>query len=424
MSSVLMLAYYFPPMGLGGVQRALKFARYLPEYGWRPVVITVKNVRYYGYDPSLLDELPETVCVERTESLDPLRLAYLIGNKSHSDKAKVTAGPAWLRRICFPDYQAGWIPFAVARGLRVISREPVEAIFSTFPPASAHWAGHLLHRLTGLPHIADFRDAWTGGEFERFRGDAGRHLTERLQKTILDTAACITAVSEGIGTQLLTARPGSVVRILPNGFDPADFATPAPTPHPDRFVLTCCGAFNTARNPEPLLRALRRLWDRNPAAASRVEVRLAGAAVGIDLAGIIRSYRLEKTLFPLGYLTHREAVTQMLEADALALFITSDTAEAMDVPTGKIYEYLAAGKPVLCIAPDGAASRLITAYGRGTTLSPDRIDDMANTLETWVAQHIQGMFPVFPVNTPSLASFTRPFLAEQLARVLDTAAIH
>jgi glycosyltransferase involved in cell wall biosynthesis len=418
MRTVLILAYYFPPMGLGGVQRVLKFVRYLPACGWRPVVVTVREVCYYDEDPSLLDEVPLEALVLRTGSLDPLRIAYRLGLRPQYATDSRAQGSI-LRRICFPDNQAGWIPFAVMRALRVMRHERVDAIFSTFPPASGHLAAWTLHRLTGLPWVADFRDGWADGEFIQGQGALRQFLTRRLQAAFARRAAHLTAVSEEIAGGLKTSDSAVPVTVLPNGYDPDDFTGIPPLPETKRFVLTYAGALNAARNPEPLFQALRRLFDRQPGRAERIEVRLAGAVIGLDIGRMVQQYGLQGVVRPLGYLPHRDALAQILAADALALLITSGAHPAAGVPTGKIYEYLASGRPVLGIAPAGAASDLLRRFGRGATVAPHDIDGIARLIGTWMDEHETGALPVYPVNDEAVRLFSRPYLTHQLARILD-----
>lgn len=430
MKTVLLLAYYFPPMGLGGVQRIQKFVKYLPQYGWRPVVVTVRDVRYYGRDETLLNELPPETRILRTGSLDPLRLAKKYGrvekqNAERAEQAQRTQRTIFsysdcLKWVLFPDNQVGWVPFAVAAAARFMRTEKVDAIFSTFPPASGHMAGYLLHRLTGVPWVADFRDGWIGGEFDHAPTRLHASMMRRLQRTVVRRATHLTAVTDEIATQLSAVRgtPADVT-VVTNGYDPDDFTG---LPRPERndcFVITYCGTLNAARNPEPLFRALRLLLDRRPDLDGQIAVRLVGAIIGLDLDGLIRYYHLSDVVTYAGYLTHREAVGQLNASDALLLFITSDKERVRDVPTGKLYECLAAGRPILGITPDGTTHDLLHSLGRGTTAPPGDMEGIARVVEDWARRHMENTLPVYPTDDALVHVFSRPYLTEQLARILN-----
>ena len=422
MRTVLILAYYFPPMGLGGVQRVQKFVKYLPQYGWRPVVVTVRDVRYHGRDETLLHELPPETTVCRTGSLDPLRLAYRFGGLRTAGTQTGGMGQTFARWILFPDNQVGWIPFAVANALHLMRTERVDAILSTFPPASGHLAGYLLSAMTGTPWVADFRDSWIGGEFDQTPSALHAAMMQSLQRTIVGRATHLTAVTHEIAAQLTEVRGASDVTVLTNGYDPEDFAGLERTERNERLVLTYCGTLNAARNPEPLFRALRHLFDRRPDLPARIEVRLAGASVGLDLDEMIRYYHLENVVTHLGYLAHREALEQLIASDALLLFITSDEMRVRGVPTGKMYEYLAAGRPILGIAPDVSTRDLLHTHDRGTTIPPRDTEGIARMIETWMQQHESGTLPIYPTDDAAVRVFSRPQLTERLARILDNVA--
>ena len=173
MKRVLIISYNFPPMGMGGVQRATKFAKYLPSFGWEPIILTVKDVDYFAKDYTLLKELSSDTKVIRTGSFDPLRLSYLL--KSIMKKNKKSRGETYtplkakiLSWLFFPDNKIGWIPFALSKGLKICKNEKIDLIFSTSPPPSLHLIGYFLKKLTGKVWLADFRDEWIGYQYQFF----------------------------------------------------------------------------------------------------------------------------------------------------------------------------------------------------------------------------------------------------------------
>src|SRR5574341_72662 len=152
---VLIIAYYFPPLGGAGVQRALKFAKYLPEFGWEPVVLTVKKISYPAWDETFLQEIPPGAKIWRSGSLDPQRLVYLFSRLSNLKPAKQKSGPTgqtserlrFLKWFFIPDSKIGWSPFALGKGLRLVRKEKIDLIFSTSPPTTSHMVGYWLSKL-------------------------------------------------------------------------------------------------------------------------------------------------------------------------------------------------------------------------------------------------------------------------------------
>jgi glycosyltransferase involved in cell wall biosynthesis len=176
---------------------------------------------------------------------------------------------------------------------------------------------------------------------------------------------------------------------------------------------------NAARNPEPLFQALHRMTAQQADLADRLEIRLVGEDLGLSVNTLIRKYEIQHLVTHFGYLTHEKAVTQILAANALVMFITSESHLVKGVPTGKIYEYLASGKPILAIAPDGAASDLIKRYDRGQTIPPDDVHQIAMVLGTWIKQYEAGDLPEYPVDDEPIRPFSRFQLTDQLAQILN-----
>jgi glycosyltransferase involved in cell wall biosynthesis len=236
----------------------------------------------------------------------------------------------------------------------------------------------------------------------------------------MSRAAHIIAVSDQIASAIQKSAPDCApVSVIPNGYDPEDFIHLPPAPPGDRFTLTYVGAMTPARNPEPLFRGLSRLFDRRPALKKEIEVRLIGAALGLDIGAMIREYDLIGVARQSGYLPHREALTQLLASDALVLLITSPDALTGGVPTGKIYEYLASGRPILGIAPPGVATDMIRRFNRGASASPEQPEAIARLIEEQVEMKKSGRLRIFPVDDESVRQFGRPFLTRQLAGILD-----
>mgnify|MGYP002029911982 CR=1 FL=1 len=404
-------------MGLGGVQRVQKFVKYLPLFGWRPIVVTVKDVKYYGRDESLLRELPPEALVYRTGSYDPLRVAHRMGVQSGTVKTGegIRKFAKW---VLFPDNQIPWVPFAVQCAKDIIREHQIDALFSTYPPGSAHLAGYMVHRSSGIPWVADYRDSWLGGEFNRPASDIHYAMMKILNLKFTRHANHITAVTNHIAGQLSDLRGyDGDTSVISNGYDPEDFQGLDEPPPDGRFTLTYCGTLNKARHPGPLLKGIRHLLDRYPDLSDNLHLKLIGASIDLDVDGLIDYYRLPHVVTRLGYLPHREALAHLAASDAVLLLVTSEHCRASGVPTGKFYECAATGRPILAITPDGSGLTWLRKAGRGIIVSPGDTGGISDVIESWIRQHVEGILPVYGVAGTEV--FNRPNLTGQLARILD-----
>lgn len=420
---LLVVAYYFPPSGGAGVQRVLKWVKYLPEAGIEPIVLTVRDGAYPQYDPSLQEDVPPGVQVVRARAFDPLRIyARLIGQSREAAVARYTddvgkgEGLAervarWVRANVFiPDGRVGWVPFAAVRAQRL--EDGFDVILTSGPPHSAHLVGRMLSR-PDIPWIADFRDPWTDIHYldNLPRGRAARAIDRRLERTVLRSADLVTTVSPSWAS-LLGSRRGRPVEVIHNGFDPADFAAPEPEAESGRFVVAHVGSLYGSRNPVAFWEAVARLKSRGEAPHLRVrvvgrtgeEVREAAHSHGIDVEWI-------------DYVPHAEAIDQMRRASLLLLSTEPHRHEAGHL-TGKVYEYLASGTPVLALgAPGGDAEDLLRKTGGGALFARDDADGIARYLRAAYQEWVQSD-GLTGARAEAIAPYSRREQAHQLARLV------
>lgn len=380
---LLLVTYYFPPSGGAGVQRILKWTKYLRDFGVEPVVLTVEAGAYPRLDPTLLDDVPAGVAVHRTPTLDPFGLYARLTGRTRQEAVNETTGhigegdsvverlARWVRGNLFiPDARVGWVPFAVARGRRLAAAGEVDAVLTSGPPHSVHLTGWGLQRLTGCPWIADLRDPWTDISYydELPRAAAAVALDRALERAVLRHADAVVTVSPAWRDLLRAkvARAPGAFHVIHNGFDPADFEEgPAP---PDRFVLAHVGSLYGSRSPEALWEALARLHEQG--AVPRLRLRLVGR-VGEDVLATLAAYGLEPILEHVPYRPHREATLEMQRA-TLLLLTMEGAQHYQGLITGKLYEYLAAGRSVLALGPpDGDAAALLRETDAGAVLPSD-----------------------------------------------------
>jgi glycosyltransferase involved in cell wall biosynthesis len=431
---VLVVAYYFPPAGGPGVQRVLKAVKYLGRSGWAPSVLTVADGAFAQRDPALEADVPAGVAVVRTRALDPFGLYGRLTGKKGGEAVPVGSvggrgGAAerlarWARANLFlPDARVGWVPFATSAALRMHRAHPFDAVLTSGPPHSVHLVGRALARRTGVPWVADFRDPWTGINFydDLPMTAAARRLDRRLEASVLREAGRLTTVSPTWAAALArkAGRPAAGVTVVHNGFDAADFLGLDEARPPEKtFVLAHVGSLYGSRNPAALWAALARL--KAEGRLGRFRLRLVGA-VDAAVRGAADRAGVGDLLDVTGYVGHPEAVRAMREATALLLVVEGFGLEGGMI-TGKAYEYLGAGRPVVGLGPaDGDAAGLLAETGAGTMLPRDAADALAAHLGGLIARWERGE-PLGGASPEAAARYTREAQTAALARVLDTVA--
>jgi hypothetical protein len=419
---VLIIAYYFPPLGMGGVQRATKFAKYLPSFGWKPFVLTVKDVEYLAKDPSLLEELPPEVGIVRTGSFDPLRISFVLKSffkrRKQKDKsvkknrARRSKLSSWL---FLPDSKIGWIPFALFAGLKLVREEKIDLIFTTSPPPSLQLVGYFLKLLTGKPWVADFRDPWIGYRFEIYPTPLHLFLKNQLIKQIIESADKIISANPSI-TKIMMEQYSVAKKIetIGQGYDESDFETSVDG-KAELFTIGYLGTFSPDCDPEPLFWALRNLIDQKLIPKDKIKFIHVGLSMGIDLDGLIEKYDLKEVLEKKGYLPHRKALDQMKDV-SIFLLVTSDNPLVFPA---KVFEYLPFKKPILGIVPqESEVGKIILKMKLGRVISPEDKNGIAETLLYYFSNFENKTFS-FPRNEEKVKRFDRRYLTSKLASILD-----
>lgn len=405
---VLLLAYYFPPLGGAGVQRTLKWVKYLPEHGWEPTVISTASTAYPARDPSLATELPAETVVRRATEPPLLRWAALA---LHGLRLR----PLY-HLATWPDDCAGWAPAALWRTLREVRRARPDVLLSTSAPYTAHLVALVVHRLTGIPWVADFRDEWAmnphAAELPAWR----RRLDRLAERAITRHADRVVVAADYF--DLVGAPEGSARRLtIPNGVDEADLPAQPSAPHAPRdvFVLSHVGTLYAEQDCAPVLAALRRLAARGAIDPARFVLRIVGndwlpPSGEPDPVTVVRT----------GYVEHARAVDEMASADALLLYV----APSSRAPSGKLFEYLAAERPLLCVTrQDNLAWTLTRDWDAGVCADPEdpaAVEDAI--LALWRAWEDGTLAPGPDVRDRVLRRFSRRTLTGRLADVLAAAA--
>ncbi len=451
MKRVLVISYYWPPTGGSGVQRWVKFAKYLPQEGWQPVIYTPENPEQLAVDASLASEVPAEAEIVRTRIFEPYSLYKRVLRGSGHSREAVEVNPVnaqnksflqkaamWVRGNFFrPDPRCLWIRPSVKFLKKYLEEHPVDLIVSTGPPQSMHIIGMKLARETGLPWIADFRDPWT--KIFYFKHLSMTRATERwhkrMEKKVLDEATGVVAVSPLV-QQEFQAMTRTPVELITNGFDECDFEGEAPYEdmgnhtHGDAaetgkepsaggqdkdFTITHTGLFAADGNPTVLWEVLAEKCRSDASFRKLLKIRLIGKT-DIQITGSIEAAGLSGNLIDMGYQPHDKAIEEQRSASLLILPLRKEP-EYKAVLPGKLYEYLASWRPVLGIGqPDGAMSMILNQTGTGVVIDWNDKASLARFIDTCWEKHLKGELTV---GDADISRFTRRNLTRQMARLFD-----
>jgi len=432
---VLMVLYYFPPLGGGGTQRPLKFARYLPDYGWQPNILTVRNGHYIVQDESLQKEISPALCITRTPAILPGRFFRKSINhrvtgelNNHKKTGKLFHSTlAWAKKAFYttfflPDEYIGWLPFAVAAGKQACKQAGIEVIFSSGPPNTTHLIAQQLKRRTGLPWVADLRDLWDQypDSYNPFHLRWRRKLEDYLERKTLRDADALLVVSEQMQNDVLAKIPEidpERVTIITNGFDSADFASLTPENDPDFFTVVHAGSLFPWRSLRPFLQAVGEFFKRCSAARNKFRLKLLGIIPEHERKAIVLA-GLQENVIIHDYLPYRQALAHIVGAD-VALLLLGECGHAANMLTSKLFDYMGARRPILAIGPQGDAHQLLRKEKLGSAFLEDQTSQIAYELQCHFKAWQQGKTTVL---NSRYRRFDRRILTEKLSQVLENAA--
>ena len=412
MRRVLMIAFHYPPLrGSSGIQRTLKFTRYLHEYGWAPIVLTAHPRAYPLVGDDLAGEIRETVVVKRAFALDTARHLAIRGR--------------YLRWLAMPDRWVSWWIGALRDGLEIVRNHRPQVLWSTYPIATAHLIGATLHRLTGIPWIADFRDSMTEPDYPRDRPT--RAVCRWLERVTVED--CERAVFTAPGAIRMYAKrypsiPESHWSLIRNGFDEENFAlAERQTAHGTRaerpLVMVHSGLlYRSERDPRSFFAALGDLRRAGRIDPNRLRIVLRASGDEEYHRHHIQQHGIEDIVSLEPGIPYQEALQEMLGADALLLFQASNCNH--QIPA-KVYEYLRARRPVLALTdPEGDTAGVLREAGVGSIAPLDSAPAIAAALERFLRGLQLGDLPV--ASDEELARHSRRWQTRQLSELLDSVA--
>ncbi len=433
MTKVLIISYVFPPTGGAGVARSIKLAKYLPDFGMTPAVLTVANPSVPVVDPSLLGELSPDLEVLRVRTFEPgyalKQAAWTAGAastpgqpaaRSLRQKARGIAVKA-AKSLLIPDPQVLWQPAAALALTKRLLRRADDVVWITGPPYSPFMLAPLVRARSGVGVVLDYRDEWsTLRSAYEMRAPATARLVEKLEHRLVHSAHAITTVTPAFRQGLLETNPSllaSQVHVIENGFDPSDFPSDMPQPPADRFVITYAGTVFSLTRPSGFLDALRLLWRQHPQLAKHLDVQFIGRIVATELEAFRDAESIGITR--LGYMA-KKAVTQKLAASHLNLCTLSSDDEARRIYPGKIFELMALGRPVLTLAPQGILTALVKKHHVGVCFEPDAAVEIAADLTSRLRSFLAGTYSI-TTQCVDIDRFHRRALAGRMASVLTEA---
>lgn len=429
---VLIITYYWPPSGGSGVQRWLKMSKYLPENGWQPVIYTAEDAEYPVEDPSLeKDVAPETEVIRRP-IVEPYRFYKRFLGLKKGEKVKagfINEGATkrgwkenlsvWLRGNFFiPDARCWWIKPSVRYLKRYLKEHPVDAIISTGPPHSMHLIAKALHKKLNIPWVADFRDPWTEIDYYSKlrltrRADRKHH---RLEHEVLTQADKVVTVAPDWARRLENLGAHEAATIY-NGYD-SDVNKNETTELPKQFVITYLGVLSAIQNPENLWNAVSELVKEDKNLAKELKINMIGH-IDNSVVEMIKAKGLSGYIRFTPYVPHSQ-VAQIHQSSTLLLLLLMPDSEprAKGLLTGKIFEYLASGRPILCIGPeDGDATHILDETHAGVTVDFENKEKMKSAILNFWTKHKENQL-VTRYN-PAVEKYSRCNLAKEYVQLLN-----
>ncbi|MDX9790002.1 MAG: glycosyltransferase [Candidatus Kapaibacterium sp.] len=433
MNNVLVVAYYFPPSGGPGVQRVLKHIKYLPEFGWNPIVLTVANGDYPAKDLSLMEQVPNDVKVYRTRIIEPYNIYRTLTGKSKDTAIDVNVIKKEGQKISFveklsefirstffiPDARIGWM-LTVRKDIEKIFKEnDIHAVYSSSPPYTCSIIGRHIKNKYKIPWIAGFRDPWTGFISSPVRWSVPARIDRNMEKSVFSKADLIECAWEGIIKDAVSKFPdldSNKFLHIPNGFDSSDFPT-IEHKNNDEFTITYTGSMYGRRNPQALFEAVAELINNSKIKRDKVKFKFIGR-FGNEIFDMFEQSGFSDRIEVINYLPHSESINQLLQSDLL-LLVVDESKESKEIVPGKVYEYIGVKKPILGIGPeDGAVGRLLSETNTGLMAHQSNVQKISALFEKFYKAWEKNTV-LISSNTEKISAYERRNAAKMLATNLN-----
>tara|TARA_R110002167_G_scaffold86317_2_gene233730 strand:+ start:30373 stop:31632 length:1260 start_codon:yes stop_codon:yes gene_type:complete len=414
---VLIITYYWPPAGGSGVQRWLKFVKYLQNFDIEPLVYTVENANYPKEDTSLNNEVPKNVKVLKQPIWEPTDLLFWKQkNQQKSDVSNAVNNGflSFIRGNFFiPDPKVFWVNSSVKYLHKYLQENKVDVIISTGPPHSMHLIAEKLKKKNKIKWIADFRDPWTdlyyNKEFKQLSFAKNRNL--KLETSVFKNADCILTVSNALKKEF--AKKATRVEVITNGFDDEVLAENS-VKLDKKFSISYIGLLPKQSNPKVLFSVLKKLCFENTDFKKDLKLNFIGDISEDVKQEILSNNLIENTNF-IGYVSHKEAIEYQKKAQVLLLLIP-DVQKSEGILTGKLFEYLTAKRPILAIGPEtGDLSEILKNTNAGVVVGFDNEAKLTSEIKKLYQQYTSG---VLKVNSINIEQYHRKELTKSLSEII------
>lgn len=415
MRRVLFIAYLFPPIANSGTRRSLAFANHLPDVGWQPLVLSCDPEPRAPLDAELLAEVRPGTRVERVPLQSRLRARRWAGWLPGRLGARAVEALAWRleARAEVPDQAAGWLAPAVARAMALHDEIGFDAIYASGWPWTGFLVAREVARRTGKPYVLDYRDQWTPSGDMAWETASAAQARENpaLERLAAGDAAAVITVTQALVESIGRDCGRSDLHLITNGFEPKDFAGDVPPLDDGLLRISYTGVWRPGYGLQDLYAAIALLKARGCAELARLRVQAAGFATGPAAEAGVADWVTE-----LGPVPHGRALMLMKQADLLYLPVPSGYYATASLP-GKLFEYLACGRPILAIVPERSeVARVLDDVGGGVRCEPGDVEGLANKLLGWLRGEAGAALP------RGIERYSRASTTRRLAQVLDAAA--
>ena len=427
---VLVITYYWPPSGGGGVQRWLKFVKYLPEFGWEPTIFTPENPDFSLQDESLMKDIDPNLEVIRFPIWEPFGIYKKLFKSSSKtvkqgiviEKSKLSLTDKlsiWVRANLFiPDPRCFWVKPSAKFLESIIIDNKIDVVITTGPPHSMHLIGQRLKKSTGVNWIADFRDPWSDWDvLQKLNISKVAHaIHRRMEKRVMQNSDVLLTVSNRLALSLQEKKFAKDVRVVNNGVDEDDFEVAKVTQKPKKFSIVHTGLLNEIRNPIHLWEALQELCTEEDGFKDQLELVLAGMVSGSILDFLKNDEQLKESLVYLDYIPHQQ-VFDYYESSSVLLLLLNQSENSKWILPGKMYEYMFSGKPILTLGePESDVRDVLLECNAGEVFSFDDKEKIKSFLKLAFVNYKNG---ASPSKSDQVNNYTRRNLTKKLAGILD-----
>jgi len=420
MFKVLVVAYYYPPLGLSGVQRTLKFTKYLKDFNWSPTVITTGKIAYFAYDESLLKEAEEAeIEIIRTESINPNSFIKKKGIVKMPSTRIMKIFGRLSKALFIPDNKLFWSNKAAKVAKNLLINTNYDAIYISAPPFSAIKPFVKLKEKFEIPLFVDYRDAWLSNQFRFYPTPYHKYRHKKLEDSVLRKVDRIIVVNRIIKENLLKAYKFlsfKDIDIIPHGYDQVDFDSAKLLPKDNtKMIITYAGIFYEDITPKYLLKAFKKITKEYPDVASNIEFHFVGYFKK-ENEKLVKRLKLGKFINNIGYLTHNEVIKRISSSDILWLMLP-DKERMNNVSPGKLFEYFGARKPIIASLPEGIAKISAEQYGASYITSPNNIEEIKNCILKVHNDYLNKTFPIF--NEEYVERLNRKTQVDELTKIFQ-----